>query len=89
LDTRFFATPVAKVVARQRRKDVELVISLKEDALPEPRNEVGPDGTHFLVLQFPLGKPDVPARAPTASTGDAPEPAAADRPVLAGPASSR
>jgi hypothetical protein len=53
LDTRFFRTPVAGVSARQRRHDVELSIALKEDARPEPRTEVGPDGTHFLVLQFP------------------------------------
>jgi hypothetical protein len=57
LDTRFFASPVAGVAIRQRRKDVELDISLKETAAPVPRLEDGPDGSQFLVLEFPPGRP--------------------------------
>jgi hypothetical protein len=57
LDTRFFATPVEGVTAVQRRKDVELLISLKQPASPTPRTEPGPDGTQFLVLDFPPGQP--------------------------------
>jgi hypothetical protein len=57
LDTRFFATPVQGVSARQRRKDVELRIVLKEPSSPTPRTEPGPDGTQFLVLDFPPGQP--------------------------------
>jgi hypothetical protein len=57
LDTRFFATPVQGVSARQRRKDVELRIALKEPTTPTPRTEPGPDGTQFLVLDFPPGQP--------------------------------
>jgi hypothetical protein len=57
LDTRFFATPVQSVSARQRHKDVELRIALKEPATPTPRTEPGPDGTQFLVLDFPPGQP--------------------------------
>jgi hypothetical protein len=57
LDTRFFATPVQGVTARQRRKDVELRIALKEPTTPTPRTEPGPDGTQFLVLDFPPGQP--------------------------------
>jgi hypothetical protein len=57
LDTRFFATPVQGVSARQRRKDVELRIALKEPTTPTPRTEAGPDGTQFLVLDFPPGQP--------------------------------
>jgi hypothetical protein len=66
LDTRFFATPVQGVTARQRRKDVELRIALKEPTTPTPRTEPGPDGTQFLVLDFPPGQPaaDSPAPAP-------------------------
>jgi len=57
LDTRFFATPVQGVTARQRHKDVELRIALKEPTTPTPRTEPGPDGTQFLVLDFPPGQP--------------------------------
>jgi hypothetical protein len=57
LDTRFFATPVQGVSARQRRKDVELRIALKEPSSPTPRTEPGPDGSQFLVLDFPPGQP--------------------------------
>jgi hypothetical protein len=57
LDTRFFASPVAGVAIRQRRKDVELDISLKEAAAPVPRLEDGPDGSQFIVLEFPPGRP--------------------------------
>jgi hypothetical protein len=57
LDTRYFATPVQSVSARQRRKDVELRIALKEPSLPTPRTEPGPDGSQFLVLDFPPGQP--------------------------------
>jgi hypothetical protein len=57
LDTRFFATPVQGVSARQRRKDVELRIVLKEPSSPTPRTEPGPDGTQFVVLEFPAGQP--------------------------------
>jgi hypothetical protein len=57
LDTRFFPTPVEGVTAVQRRKDVELRISLKQAATVAPRTEPGPDGTQFLVLEFPPGQP--------------------------------
>lgn len=57
LDTRFFATPVQGVSARQRHKDVELRIALKEPTTATPRTEPGPDGTQFLVLDFPPGQP--------------------------------
>jgi hypothetical protein len=65
LDTRFFATPVQGVTARQRRKDVELRIALKEPSTPTPRTEPGPDGSQFLVLDFPPGQP---AAADTTAT---------------------
>jgi hypothetical protein len=55
LDTRFFPTPVEGVTAVQRHKDVELRISLKQPATPTSRTEAGPDGSQFLVLEFPPG----------------------------------
>jgi hypothetical protein len=58
LDTRFFATPVIGVTAIQRHKDVELRISLKEPVTVTPHTEPGPDGTQFLVLEFPPARPE-------------------------------
>lgn len=63
IDTRFFASPVQEVSARQRRKDVELVVTLETSAAPTTRTEPGPDGTHFLVLTFPPGRAQAPAAA--------------------------
>jgi hypothetical protein len=56
LDTRFFATKVEEVSARQRRRDVEIIVELESPATPTMRTEPGPDGTHFLVLTFPAGQ---------------------------------
>jgi hypothetical protein len=64
IDTRFFASSVEEVSARQRRKDVELMVTLEGAAAPTPRTEPGPDGTHFLVLSFPPGRAQAPAAAP-------------------------
>jgi hypothetical protein len=57
LDTRAFATPVQSVSAKQRSKDVELLITLREPASSTPATEAGPNGTRFLVFDFPPGKP--------------------------------
>ena len=56
IDTRFFATPVAGVSARQRGHDVEVRLVLRELASAVPHSEGGPDGTQFVVLDFPPGK---------------------------------
>ncbi|MCG5054349.1 MAG: hypothetical protein KA712_15400 [Myxococcales bacterium] len=53
LNTRFFDSPVAGIKARQRRKDIEVTIALKAPATTSPRVEEGPDGTQFVVLEFP------------------------------------
>lgn len=55
MDTRFFVTPVEEISARHRRKNVELEIQVKEELVPQVRVEAGPDGTHFLVLEFGTG----------------------------------
>jgi hypothetical protein len=73
LDTRFFPTPVEGVTAVQRRRDVELRISLKQPATLSPRTEPGPDGTQFVVLDFPPGQPVAEDRArpaPAAPDGE-------------------
>jgi hypothetical protein len=57
LDTRAFATPVQSVSAKQRRQDVEILITLREPASSTPGTEAGPNGTRFLVFDFPPGKP--------------------------------
>jgi hypothetical protein len=72
IDTRFFATPVQSVSARQRKKDVELQIALKDAAVPEVRVQPGPDGTHFVVVSFPPGRA---ATAATPAAAPAAEPA--------------
>jgi len=64
IDTRFFASPVEEVSARQRRKDVELAVTLEATATPTARTEAGPDGTSFLVLSFPPGKAQAAAAPP-------------------------
>ncbi|HEY5281699.1 MAG TPA: hypothetical protein VIM14_02820 [Polyangia bacterium] len=56
IDTRFFATPVSGVSARQRGRDVEVRVALRELANAVPHSEPGPDGSQFVVLDFPPGK---------------------------------
>ena len=56
LYTRAFPTPVQSVSAKQRGKDVELLITLREPASSTPGTEAGPNGTRFLVFDFPPGK---------------------------------
>ena len=56
IDTRYFATPVAAISAKQKGRDVEVRIALRESASSTSHNEPGPDGTEFLVLDFPPGK---------------------------------
>lgn len=56
IDTRYFATPVAGVSAKQKGRSVEVRIALREVASAVPHSEPGPDGTQFVVLDFPPGK---------------------------------
>jgi hypothetical protein len=74
LDTRAFSTPVQSVSAKQRRENVELLITLREPASATPGTEAGPNGTRFLVFDFPPGKPapieeKLPAESDSASHG--------------------
>ena len=72
LDTRAFSTPVQSVLAKQRRENVELLISLREPASATPGTEAGPNGTRFLVFDFPPGKAapiELPAESDSASHG--------------------
>jgi hypothetical protein len=75
IDTRFFATPVSGVSARQRGRDVEIRVAVRERASAVPHSEAGPDGTQFVVLDFPPGKA---APEPSALQDLAGEAAAAD-----------
>jgi len=56
IDTRYFATPVAGVSARQKGRDVEVRIALREVAAGVPHSEAGPEGSHFVIVDFPPGK---------------------------------
>jgi hypothetical protein len=70
LDTRFFTSPVQQVSVHQRHRDVKLDIALKGPAQPTQRQEAGPDGTHFWVIDFAASEKAVapaPAPAPTKS----------------------
>lgn len=62
LDTRYFRSPVTRVAVKQRRRDLEVAISLRSSVTPLPRKEPGPDGTWFWILEFPAA----PARVTTA-----------------------
>jgi hypothetical protein len=55
IDTRYFATPVSGVSARRRGHDVEVRISLRAPAEAVPHGEAGPNGTQFVILDFPPG----------------------------------
>jgi hypothetical protein len=55
IDTRYFPTPVSGVSARQRGHNVEVRIVLREPVSATPHAEPGPDGTQFLVMDFPPG----------------------------------
>ena len=52
LDTRFFASPVERIAVHQRRRDIQLDIALRAPAQSTPRQESGPGGTHFWVIDF-------------------------------------
>lgn len=56
IDTRFFATPVSGVSARQQGRDVEVQIALRELVQAVPHSEPGPEGSQFVILDFPPGK---------------------------------
>jgi hypothetical protein len=59
IDTRYFATPVAKVSARQRKANVEVRIVLRQGADTTARTEEGTAGSQFLLFDFPPGKATV------------------------------
>ncbi len=71
IDTRAFATPVQGFSAKQHKGDVELRISLRAKATAAMGTEAGPDGTQFLVLDFPPGKAEeIASPGHGASTSD-------------------
>jgi len=83
IDTRFFATPISGLSARQRGRDVEVRVALRERAEAVPHSETGPDGTQFVVLDFPPGKASAEPSAlqelaGEASAGNGSEASAAD-----------
>jgi hypothetical protein len=57
LETRFFGTNVLSVQARQRKKDVEIIVTMKAPSVPTSRTEAGPDGSQNVVLVFPADVP--------------------------------
>jgi hypothetical protein len=53
VNTRFFATPVASVQARQHGRDVKVRIGLRKAVQVQPRFETGEAGYQFLMVDFP------------------------------------
>ncbi|MBI5478224.1 MAG: hypothetical protein HY906_05170 [Deltaproteobacteria bacterium] len=53
VNTRYFATPVARVQAKQQGKDVRVTITLRKAARAEHKLEAGEQGYQFLMLDFP------------------------------------
>jgi hypothetical protein len=56
IDTRYFATPVSSISARQKGRDIEVRIALREVAAGVPHSEPGPEGSQFVVVDFPPGR---------------------------------
>jgi len=52
LDTRYFASPVERIAVHQRRRDIQLDIALSAPTQSTPRQEAGPGGTQFWVIDF-------------------------------------
>jgi len=63
VNTRFFATPVAKVQAKQRGHDVAVTIGLRKSVSVQPRFEAGEAGYQFLMLDFPAEAAPAPPAA--------------------------
>jgi len=79
LDTRAFPTPVQSVSARQRGKDVELLIALREGATVTSGTEPGPNGSRFVVLDFPPGKATpIESKAPARAEPDSSAPSSGE-----------
>jgi hypothetical protein len=95
IDTRFFATPISSVAARQKGRDVEVRIALREVAAGVPHSESGPEGTQFVVIDFPPGRaaPEPSALSDMARASGIPdgshEMEAEDRPTQSSPKSKR
>ena len=95
IDTRFFATPVSGVSARQKGRDVEVRIALREAVAGVPHDESGPDGTQFVIIDFPPGsaapEPDALSDMAKASgiSGASQEMEAEDYPATKAPKAKR
>jgi hypothetical protein len=69
IDTRFFATPVARITAKKKGSSVEVRIafkSAKEAAQGAVRTETGADGMYYVHLGFSGGAAAEPDSAPAA-----------------------
>lgn len=72
LETQFFATPVQRVRIERIKKDVAIVLELRDDATPEVRTEAAPNGYHYVLIDFAPTVPVAPAKTPPASRPSSP-----------------
>jgi hypothetical protein len=52
LETRFFNTPVSRARVERRGRNVAFVLDLRADVTPTVSTDVGPDGLHFVYVEF-------------------------------------
>jgi hypothetical protein len=53
LETEFFDTPVTRAtVQRKARKDVVMVLEMREDAMPTITQKKGKDGFNYVFVKF-------------------------------------
>lgn len=55
LETRFFNTPVTRAHVERRGRNAVLVLEMRADITPTVSTDVGPDGYHFVYIEFPNG----------------------------------
>jgi hypothetical protein len=55
LETRFFNTPVSRARVERRGRNVAFILDLRADVTPTVSTDVGPDGLHFVYVEFPGG----------------------------------
>lgn len=68
LETRYFNSPVSRIVVEPRGRNLAIVIELRGEATPRVYTEAGQNGFHFVFAEFPAGN-----WAPTPDSGGASE----------------
>ncbi|MCS6798449.1 MAG: hypothetical protein NZ898_07960 [Myxococcota bacterium] len=56
LETQYFETPVLRVHLERRGRDVAVVMQMRAEATPTVSASTGPDGLHYVYVEFPAGR---------------------------------